>query len=359
MDFGVFILMQQRGYHQSPDSILRNAIEQTVVADQAGFNTAWYAEHHFSNYSLCPSPLMMIAHCAALTRNIRLGSAVCVLPLYHPARLMAEAAFADTVSNGRLELGVGTGYQQFEFERFGVKLEDSPAIFHEFLDVLQKGFREKVFSYDGKHLNFPPTAISLRTRQAPMPPIWLATGHSETQRRAIREGYNLFVTALLGGIDKLGAIRTQLEARAAEEGTSLDKVKIGLLRCAFASDNQSEIQSFLECARYQRRVSESLKDRRAHSEDGYMVKEEAGPNDVPLDSIRAALPVGSVNQVIDRMLEEISVLRPNHIALQTQLGDFDQATMLRQMELWGTRIIPEINKALGHTAKPQLAAAGN
>ena len=56
-----------------------------------------------------------------------------------------------------------------------------------------------------------------------------------------------------------------------------------------------------------------------------------------LETMRANLPVGSVNQVIDRLLEEISILKPSHIALQTQLGDFDQTTMLRQIEVWGER----------------------
>ena len=61
MEFGVFILAQQRGYHQSSQQVIQNSIEQSVVAEQAGFDTAWYAEHHFNNYSLSPSPLMMIA----------------------------------------------------------------------------------------------------------------------------------------------------------------------------------------------------------------------------------------------------------------------------------------------------------
>ncbi len=143
MEFGIFILMQQRGYHQTSAEVLNAAVEQTVLADQAGFDAAWYAEHHFSNYGLCPSPLMMVTHMAALTKRIRLGSAVCVLPMYHPMRLLAEAGFADTVSNGRLEFGVGSGYQKFEFDRFGVNIEDAPAIFNEFLDVIQLGLTEK------------------------------------------------------------------------------------------------------------------------------------------------------------------------------------------------------------------------
>ena len=60
MEFGVFILAQQRGYHQSSQQVIHHAVEQTVQAEAAGFDTAWYAEHHFNNYSLCPSPLMMI-----------------------------------------------------------------------------------------------------------------------------------------------------------------------------------------------------------------------------------------------------------------------------------------------------------
>ena len=150
MEFGIFILMQQRGYHQTSAEVLNAAVEQTVLADQAGFDAAWYAEHHFSNYGLCPSPLMMVTHMAALTKRIRLGSAVCVLPMYHPLRLLAEAGFADTVSNGRLEFGVGSGYQKFEFDRFGVRIEDAPAIFNEFLDVIQLGLTEKGLQLRGE-----------------------------------------------------------------------------------------------------------------------------------------------------------------------------------------------------------------
>ena len=85
MEFGVFILAQQRGYHQTSSQVIHNSIEQTVVAEQAGFDAAWYAEHHFNNYSLSPSPLMTVAHMAGRTSRIRLGSAVCILPSTWPA----------------------------------------------------------------------------------------------------------------------------------------------------------------------------------------------------------------------------------------------------------------------------------
>ncbi|MDR6538828.1 LLM class flavin-dependent oxidoreductase [Variovorax soli] len=345
MEFGVFILAQQRGYHQTSQQVIQNSIEQTVVAEQAGFNTAWYAEHHFNNYSLSPSPLMMIAHMAAKTRRIRLGSAVCILPLYHPARFLAEVGFVDTVSNGRLDLGIGSGYQQFEFERFGVKIEESGAIYNEFLDIIPKGLTQKIVEYEGKYLKLPPSSIAVRPVQDPMPPLWITSGNPATLGRGVREGHNLFVTALLNGTDAVAALRERLQKVAQDNGADLDDdVKFGFLRCAFASDNASEIDAYLDNARFQRRISESLKFRRAQSDDGYMVKEVPSPTDPSFEQLRNNLPVGSVNEVIDKMLEEISILRPKHIALQTQLGDFDQKTMLRQIELWGEKIIPAIRK---------------
>ncbi|AHG65895.1 LLM class flavin-dependent oxidoreductase [Advenella mimigardefordensis] len=348
MEFGVFILAQQRGYHQSSKQVISNSVEQTIAAEQAGFNNAWYAEHHFNNYSLSPSPLMMVAHCAGMTRTIRLGTAVCILPLYHPARFLAEVGFVDTVSDGRLDLGIGSGYQAFEFERFGVKLEDASKIYNEFLDMIPMGLTQQTFEYQGEFLKLPPSSIAVRCVQNPMPPLWITSGNPVALGRGVRENHNLFVTSLLKGNDGIKELRERLEKVAHDEGKNLDRdVKFGFLRCGFASDNKAEVDAYLDNARFQRRISESLKFRRAQSEDGYMIQEVPSPTDMSFDELRKNLPVGSVNQVIDKLLEEISILKPKHIALQTQLGDFDQKTMLKQIELWGDKIIPAINKELG------------
>jgi len=348
MEFGVFILAQQRGYHQTSQQVIKNSIEQTVAAEQAGFDAAWYAEHHFNNYSLSPSPLMMVAHMAAKTQRIRLGTGVCILPLYHPARFLAEVGFVDTVSNGRLELGVGQGYQEFEFERFGVNISESYEIFNEFLDLIPKGLTQKNFEHEGKYLKVPPSSIAVRCVQEPMPPIWITSGNPGTLSRGMRDNHNLFVTALLNGNEAITQLRGRMETVAAENNKDLDEdVRFGFLRCAFASNNQAEIDNYLDNARFQRRISESLKYRRAQTDDGYMVKEVPSPTDPTFEQLRQNLPVGSVNQVIDKMLEEISILRPKHIAINTQLGDLDQKTMLKQIELWGEKIIPAIRKEIG------------
>jgi len=211
-----------------------------------------------------------------------------------------------------------------------------------------RGLTQKSFEYEGEFLKLPPSSIAVRCQQNPMPPLWITSGNPVALGRGVRENHNLFVTALLKGNDGIKELRERLVKVADDNGKDLDRdVNFGFLRCGYASDNKSEIDAYLDCARFQRRISESLKFRRAQSEDGYMIQEVPSPTDMSFDELRKNLPVGSVNQVIDKLLEEISILKPKHIALQTQLGDFDQKTMLKQIELWGEKIIPAVNKELG------------
>jgi len=119
MHLGYFGLMGYRERGKSPHAVFQEHIEQVIHADQLGFEIAWFAEHHFSNYCICPSPLLMAARCAGVTRRILLAPGVVVAPLYDPARLLAEIGMVDCLADGRLVLGLGSGYQPYEFERFG------------------------------------------------------------------------------------------------------------------------------------------------------------------------------------------------------------------------------------------------
>ena len=151
MDFGIFNLLQHRDRTKPPISVIAEALEHTKLAEELGFSRAWFAEHHFSNYSLCPSPLIFCTQVAAVTSSIRIGSAVLILPLHAPARLIAEIALVDALSNGRLDVGVGSGYQHYEFERLGADIEQNKAVFNEMLDMVDIGLREHYFSYKGKN----------------------------------------------------------------------------------------------------------------------------------------------------------------------------------------------------------------
>src|SRR5437879_4422466 len=222
MEFGIFNLMGAREADKSAAQVFAEVAEQTRLADQLGYRTAWFAEHHFSNYCMCASPLMMVAHCAAVTEKIRLGTAVVVLPLYNPARLAAEIATADALSNGRLALGIGAGYQPYEFERFGVDIKANLEMTEEVCDILDLAFSRDFFSYDGKHYQIPETHIPARPVQQPLP-IYVA-GHTDAMfRHAARHGYRVLSSGRVGGAKLLAEQYETMRSAFAEEGVPREK----------------------------------------------------------------------------------------------------------------------------------------
>ncbi len=139
MKIGIFNLMGLYDRNTSPPSVVKTTIDTIKMADDFGFDIAWFAEHHFTNHSICPSSLLMLARCVAETRQIRLGPAVLALPFYNPLRLVQEVAFAELLAEGRLVLGLGSGYQPYEFNRFNRNLADKHGIMLEVWDVLEQG----------------------------------------------------------------------------------------------------------------------------------------------------------------------------------------------------------------------------
>ncbi|WP_291699026.1 putative FMN-dependent luciferase-like monooxygenase [Bradyrhizobium sp.] len=115
----------------------RYAAEQIVHAERCGFDSAWVAQHHFDeDEGGLPAPLVFLATLAPQTRRIRLGTGVITLPLEHPVRVAEDVAVLDTLLNGRLEIGVGTGGTPSSFAAFGHDSARRGAIFADHLSTL-------------------------------------------------------------------------------------------------------------------------------------------------------------------------------------------------------------------------------
>ena len=123
MKFGAFLLLHSPDKKSSAE-VYANAIAQAELADALGFDAVWLAEHHFSSYGYSPNPLYLAVKIAERTKKVRIGTAVVVLPLHHPLRLAEDIAMVDQLTGGRLEVGFGRGYQDYEFQRLGVPLEE-------------------------------------------------------------------------------------------------------------------------------------------------------------------------------------------------------------------------------------------
>src|SRR5262252_9699454 len=135
INFGKFLLMQSPSARSSQE-IYARGLEVAQAAESLGFGNVWLAEHHFSTYGYLSRPAQLATYIAAKTTRIRVGTAVIVVPLHHPLVIAEEIATLDLLSGGRLDVGLGRGYQPYEFERFGLELSTSRDRWEEAVDVI-------------------------------------------------------------------------------------------------------------------------------------------------------------------------------------------------------------------------------
>ena len=345
MEFGIFNLMGARNPRKPTAEVFGEVAEEVALADRLGYSTAWFAEHHFSNYCMCASPLMMVAHCAAATRNIRLGTAVVVVPLYNPVRLIAEIASADAMSGGRLMLGVGAGYQPYEFERFGVDIKDKIEMMDEFLEILDLAFKQDFFSYDGKHYKMPKTHIAARPAQETLP-IYVAGHTVEMFRAAARHGYRVITSGRSGGLEMLTDQHADFTTAFAAEKVPVEKAHMTVSRFALITDSREEGMRFAENARYQTRLASSLRNREEVM-DGIALVDVPAKNEDSLEAIHDNLPIGDVETVAEKLAKEIKATNPKELAFAFKVGDTPHKVAMRSMELMIGEVKPRIEKALG------------
>jgi alkanesulfonate monooxygenase SsuD/methylene tetrahydromethanopterin reductase-like flavin-dependent oxidoreductase (luciferase family) len=345
MHFGYFGLMGYRERGTSPHKVFAEHIEQVRHADQLGFESAWFAEHHFSNYCICPSPLIMAARCAGETKTIKLASAVLVTPLYDPARLLAEIGMVDSLCDGRLVLGLGSGYQPYEFERFHRDLAEARPMLSEFLDMLDLAFANETFDYQGEHYSLPSTHISARPVNG-VPAIWIAGDHEFGHRLCARKGYVPMFTGRWLGADYQRQQRDYIAKSYVAEGVDPETMPLAVQRFMGVTSSRAETLDYVDNARHQMRLASALR-RRAEVTDGAMMREIPFPNEPPLEEMAAHLLVGDCETIAERLCDEIRAARPSHMMFHFQVGASGQAQALSTMEKLMTEIKPLVEKELG------------
>lgn len=172
---------------------------QIVRADELGYDYAWVAEHHFSNeYGIMPDVFVYAAHLAALTKRIKIGTAVVTLPLANPLRVAENAAFVDILSNGRFVLGLGSGYRKYEFDGFGIDFDNRRDIQEEALPVLMDLLHNKRIRHRGKHFVADVDGdyeVFPHSLQQPHPPIFLAAATERSIGVAAHYGFGMMMSS--------------------------------------------------------------------------------------------------------------------------------------------------------------------
>ena len=199
----------------------------------------YLVEHHFTGRGQLSSSLNMLAHLAARTSTIRLGAAVVVVPWHNPLMIAEQAGVIDVLSNGRLDLGLGRGYRDYEFSGFGIDIDTAQARLEEAVAVIRRAWQdEERFSFDGEFWHFNNVTIEPRPVQQPHPPLWSTTG-SKTQAKLLGEkGY---VMATLGsGYATRPLQDAYRQGYFAKRGTHAPADRFGYLGLVAVGNNEAE-----------------------------------------------------------------------------------------------------------------------
>lgn len=190
-------------FNDTQSSRHRFWVEYGIFAETAGFDAFWLGEHHASQYILS-SPQMVLAAIAVQTSRITLGTAVSLLPNNDPVRIAEEFATLDLLSEGRAEIGFGSGITPHTFALFGQNIEDGVAMSLENLELLTKLWNESEIDWQGRFRSpIRDTILQPRTYSGKAIPINRAVGSSiETARHAGQQGHKLMLFTVLGGFAK-------------------------------------------------------------------------------------------------------------------------------------------------------------
>ena len=180
-----------------PDSeydAYQNTIAQAGAGEKAGFHSFWTVEHHFlEEYSHCSNPEVLYGAIAARTERMRLGYGVRLMPkpYNHPVRSAESAAVLDLISNGRVEFGTGRSSTRAELEGFGIRPEETRAMWQEAVGHIVGCWTNDEYEFEGEYWSMPKRRVLPKPRQQPHPPLWGATGSPETHRLVGQMGLGL------------------------------------------------------------------------------------------------------------------------------------------------------------------------
>jgi len=161
MRVGVQMIFQSWGYAPgtTDGEVVADEVRLGELADELGFDALWPVEHHFDDYSFCPDNTVFLAHMAARTRRIRLGTGAVILPWNDPLRVAEKIALLDHLSNGRVLFGMGRGLARCEYAGFGIPMDESRDRFDEAARMILDALDTGVIAGDGPYFPQPRTTI--------------------------------------------------------------------------------------------------------------------------------------------------------------------------------------------------------
>jgi probable LLM family oxidoreductase len=345
LDSFVPISVDESGQELGGDAVIRNTVDEAVLADAVGIDSFNIAEHYRSDM-MDSAASIILATIAGRTKRIRLGTAVTVLSTQDPVRVYTEFATLDAVSNGRAQLIAGRGSLIESFPLFGYELTDYEELFEEKLDLLTRLLRDQPVTWTGKFRS----PLTNQYLSPPLPeghlPVWVGVGGSpQSVIRAARYGLPLML-AVIGGPPIRFEPLVELYKRALDK-YGHQQLKIGMHSHGFVARTDEE--AFETQWPHWAHVFEN-----AAAERGWA---RPTKNRFQAEIDEGSLYLGSVETVANKIAWVIRLLGLSRFDLAYATGRVPHEQKMATIELYGREVIPRVRELLADTADEP--ASGN
>ncbi|SEL83603.1 LLM class flavin-dependent oxidoreductase [Parapedobacter koreensis] len=335
--FGDLQVDKATGNFQSTQQRLREIIEEIKLMDEVGLDYFGIGEHHRPDYAV-PSPEIVMAAAATVTKNIKLGSAVSVLSSSDPVKLYQNFAMIDQLSGGRAELMAGRGSFIESFPLFGYDLDDYDALFAEKLDLLLTINKNERVTWHGKfRTSLNDQAILPRAVNNELS-IWIAVGGTpQSVIRAGKLGLPLMIAIIGGAPTQFQPLFDLYKKTYLENGHDPAKFQVGIHSHALFGDNAAALSKayFPLYAAQMDRVGRSRgwpSYQRTQFDFGM--------------SKHGALFVGEADAMADKILHYQELFGLTRFAAHMDVGAPSHQDLMKSIEIYGTKIAPQVRKAL-------------
>ena len=341
MEIGVYTFAELRSDPASGERVtaatrLKNLMEEIELADQVGLDVFGVGEHHRPDF-VVSAPAVVLAAGAERTKRIRLTSAVTVLSSDDPVRVFQEFATLDLLSGGRAEIMAGRGSFVESFPLFGYDLNAYDALFAEKLELLLKLRESERVTWAGVHrapldnLGVYPRSFQDRI------PIWVAVGG--TAASAVRAGeLGLpMALAIIGGLpERFTSLVNVFRESARRAGHDPAQLPFGINSHGYVAETsqQAADEFFPPYAAMMNAIGK---------ERGWAPLGRADFD--AMRALRGALVVGSPQEVIDKILFQHEIFGHQRFLAQMSVGTLPHASVMRAIELLGTKVAPEVRRA--------------
>ena len=371
MKFAAFTTVAgSTGEATTSEQLIANLREQTILAEELGFEAMWLGEHHFGPYAVgdLPNPILLGADLAARTSRIRIGQMANIAPWWHPIRLAEDLAILDNLTRGRVEAGFGRGVWPYEGPQFHPNADprkdaENRELFREMVEIVREIWTNEFFSYRGTNYSFPADdtvfshplyppnpewqdgdrvtklRVTPRPYQQPHPPLWMTVSTDRSVATAAELGLKACywqppALRIRERMELYARVRTELEGRPFAVG-----------------EDQAVMRSMY--------VAPSMEEARRDAEEGIMSafifndpfrgrQVFTNPGEILADDVKLdwdfleprSLLVGSPDDVVEKIEELREVCNLDYLLVEFSHMGLPLRKSLKNLETFATKVMP-------------------